>query len=167
MATVALLSLLGLSIAGYANTQQDESANVQTDAYAPEPPPAEPVAAVAETPAETLDQQLEQIAEEVAWRQQVLLEQQAITQSLESSWSAAGGQSAGSGGGDWDAVAACESGNDWGINTGNGYYGGLQFDQGTWEAHGGLEFAPRADLATKEQQITVASRMTYDGWPNC
>jgi hypothetical protein len=67
----------------------------------------------------------------------------------------------------WYAVALCESGGDWSINTGNGYYGGLQFDQGTWEAHGGLEFASRADLASPAEQIAVASRLTYDGWPNC
>lgn len=67
----------------------------------------------------------------------------------------------------WDAVAQCESGGDWSINTGNGYYGGLQFDQQTWDAHGGQEFAPRADLATRDQQIAVADRLAYDGWPNC
>ncbi len=71
----------------------------------------------------------------------------------------------------WDGVAECESGGNWSINTGNGYYGGLQFSQSTWEAYGGLEFAPRADLATKEQQIVVAER-TLDGqgvgaWPTC
>ncbi len=72
---------------------------------------------------------------------------------------------------DWTGVAECESGGNWSINTGNGYYGGLQFSQSTWEAYGGLEFAPRADLATKEQQIIVAER-TLDGqgvgaWPTC
>ena len=67
----------------------------------------------------------------------------------------------------WDIVAECESSGDWSINTGNGYYGGLQFDMQTWIAHGGLEFAPRADLASREQQITVAERLAYDGWPNC
>jgi resuscitation-promoting factor RpfA len=72
---------------------------------------------------------------------------------------------------DWDAVAACESSGNWSINTGNGYYGGLQFSQGTWAAYGGTEFAPRADLATKDQQITVAER-TLDrqgpgAWPSC
>ncbi|CAM5506554.1 hypothetical protein STENM327S_08346 [Streptomyces tendae] len=56
----------------------------------------------------------------------------------------------------WDKVAACESTDDWDINTGNGYYGGLQFTQSTWEAFGGTRYAPRADLATKEQQIAVA-----------
>lgn len=67
----------------------------------------------------------------------------------------------------WDAVAECESGQTWNINTGNGYFGGLQFNQGTWEAHGGLAYAPRADLASREQQIAVAERLAYDGWPNC
>jgi LysM repeat protein len=72
---------------------------------------------------------------------------------------------------DWDGVAECESGGNWQINTGNGYYGGLQFRQSTWEEYGGLEFAPRADLATKEEQIIVAER-TLDGqgigaWPTC
>ena len=57
----------------------------------------------------------------------------------------------------WDKVAACESGGNWHINTGNGYYGGLQFLTSTWLAHGGGQFAPRADLASREQQITVAN----------
>ena len=56
----------------------------------------------------------------------------------------------------WDAVAQCESGGNWSINTGNGYYGGLQFSQSSWEAAGGLKYAARADLATKDQQIAVA-----------
>ena len=56
----------------------------------------------------------------------------------------------------WDAIAKCESGNNWSINTGNGYYGGLQFDIGTWLSNGGGAYAPRADLATKDQQIAVA-----------
>jgi resuscitation-promoting factor RpfA len=72
---------------------------------------------------------------------------------------------------DWDAVAQCESSGNWSINTGNGYYGGLQFSASTWAAFGGTEYAPRADLATKAQQIAVAER-TLDGqgkgaWPNC
>ena len=71
----------------------------------------------------------------------------------------------------WDAVAQCESGGNWAINTGNGYYGGLQFSQSTWAAFGGTEYAPRADLATKAQQIAVAER-TLDAqgpgaWPSC
>jgi hypothetical protein len=59
----------------------------------------------------------------------------------------------------WDKVAACESGGNWHINTGNGYYGGLQFSYSTWLGAGGGEFAPRADLASREQQITVANRL--------
>jgi hypothetical protein len=69
--------------------------------------------------------------------------------------------------GSWAAVAACESGGNWAANTGNGYYGGLQFDQGTWESAGGLSYAPRADLATPEQQVAIAERLGYDAWPNC
>ncbi|MFF2655671.1 transglycosylase family protein [Streptomyces sp. NPDC058045] len=59
----------------------------------------------------------------------------------------------------WEAIAACESGGDWHANTGNGYYGGLQFAQSSWEAVGGRRYAPRADLATKEQQIAMAERL--------
>ena len=59
----------------------------------------------------------------------------------------------------WDNVAQCESGGNWHINTGNGYYGGLQFAQSTWLANGGADFASRADLASREQQITVANRL--------
>lgn len=60
---------------------------------------------------------------------------------------------------DWDAIAACESGGDWKANTGNGHYGGLQFRQSSWVAAGGLKYAPRADKATREQQIAVAKRL--------
>ena len=56
-------------------------------------------------------------------------------------------------------IAKCESGGRWNINTGNGYYGGLQFDYRTWLGSGGGDFAPRADLASREQQITVADRL--------
>ena len=59
----------------------------------------------------------------------------------------------------WDRIAVCESGGDWHINTGNGYYGGLQFDSRTWLGAGGGDFASRADLASREQQITVANRV--------
>jgi hypothetical protein len=65
---------------------------------------------------------------------------------------------------EWDTVAQCESSGNWSINTGNGYYGGLQFSQSTWEAYGGLDFANRADLATKEQQITIAERVLHLGY---
>jgi nucleoid-associated protein YgaU len=71
----------------------------------------------------------------------------------------------------WDEVAACESGGNWSINTGNGYYGGLQFSQSTWEAYGGTAYASRADLATKGQQITVAEAVLNaqgpGAWPTC
>jgi len=65
----------------------------------------------------------------------------------------------------WDDVAQCESSGNWHINTGNGYYGGLQFSQSTWEAYGGLKYAPRADLATKAEQIAIAERtLAGQGW---
>ncbi|MFF8954622.1 transglycosylase family protein [Streptomyces sp. NPDC014894] len=71
----------------------------------------------------------------------------------------------------WNCVAECESGGNWRANTGNGYYGGLQFWQPTWEEHGGLAHAPRADLATREQQITVAEEVLrtqgWGAWPTC
>ncbi|MDT3727244.1 transglycosylase family protein [Streptomyces sp. DSM 41972] len=60
---------------------------------------------------------------------------------------------------DWDAIARCESGGNWKANTGNGHYGGLQFSQSSWVAAGGLEYAPRADLATRKEQIAVAERL--------
>ena len=59
----------------------------------------------------------------------------------------------------WDKIAQCESGGNWSINTGNGYYGGLQFNSAAWAGSGGLAYAPRADLATKAQQIAVANRL--------
>ncbi|MEF9901793.1 transglycosylase family protein [Streptomyces sp. P9-A2] len=60
---------------------------------------------------------------------------------------------------DWDAIAACESDGNWQANTGNGHYGGLQFTQSSWAAAGGLQYAPRADLATRKEQIAVAKRL--------
>ncbi|UQA95021.1 LysM peptidoglycan-binding domain-containing protein [Streptomyces halobius] len=59
----------------------------------------------------------------------------------------------------WEKVAQCESSGNWSINTGNGYYGGLQFSNSSWAAAGGTKYAPRADLATKEQQIAVAEKL--------
>lgn len=71
----------------------------------------------------------------------------------------------------WDLLAQCESGGNWSINTGNGYYGGLQFAPGTWTGHGGGKYAPRADLATREQQIAIAQRVLAGqgpgAWPAC
>ncbi|WP_340378342.1 transglycosylase family protein [Streptomyces sp. SS7] len=72
---------------------------------------------------------------------------------------------------EWDAVAQCESGGNWSINTGNGYYGGLQFSASTWAAYGGTAYAARADLASKEQQITIAEKVLAGqgkgAWPVC
>ena len=58
----------------------------------------------------------------------------------------------------WDRIAQCESGGNWSINTGNGYYGGLQFNISSWLANGGDDFASRPDLASRAEQITVANR---------
>lgn len=72
----------------------------------------------------------------------------------------------------WDDLAWCEARGNWSANTGNGYYGGLQMEQRFWVTYGGLEFAPRADLATREQQISVGitgrdSRGGYGAWDSC
>jgi uncharacterized protein YabE (DUF348 family) len=75
------------------------------------------------------------------------------------------------GGLNWDAVAKCESGGNWSINTGNGYYGGLQFNYSTWLSNGGGAYAPRADLATRDQQIAIATKLYQargsSPWPVC
>ncbi|MEV6332218.1 transglycosylase family protein [Streptomyces sp. NPDC051909] len=72
---------------------------------------------------------------------------------------------------EWDAVAQCESGGNWAINTGNGFYGGLQFTNSTWAAFGGTAYAARADLASKSQQIAVAEKVLAGqgkgAWPSC
>jgi GNAT superfamily N-acetyltransferase len=77
---------------------------------------------------------------------------------------AAGGQV------DWDAIAQHESGGDWHINTGNGFYGGLQFTRSTWNEFGGNAYTPRADQATREQQIAIARKVLAvqgpGAWPN-
>ncbi|MFF5706291.1 transglycosylase family protein [Streptomyces sp. NPDC012794] len=71
----------------------------------------------------------------------------------------------------WDCVADCESRGRWAVNTGNGFYGGLQFSQRTWEAYGGPVYAARADLASREQQIRVAEELLagqgWEAWPVC
>lgn len=64
----------------------------------------------------------------------------------------------------WDAIAQCESGGNWSINTGNGYYGGLQFSLATWQAHGGVGLPSQA---SREEQIRVASGMSLSNWPTC
>ncbi|MFI9325511.1 transglycosylase family protein [Kitasatospora aureofaciens] len=84
-----------------------------------------------------------------------------------------GSDPGGRGGGryDWERVAACESSGNWHINSGNGYYGGLQFDQPTWRENGGLAYAPRADLAGREEQMAVAQHLAerrgLSPWPVC
>jgi uncharacterized protein YabE (DUF348 family) len=67
--------------------------------------------------------------------------------------------SSGSSGINWDGIANCESTNNWSINTGNGYYGGLQFDLGTWASGGGDAYAARPDQASREEQIAVAENV--------
>ena len=72
---------------------------------------------------------------------------------------------------EWDAVAQCESGGNWSINTGNGYYGGLQFSASTWAAYGGTQYAAQANQASKAQQIAVAEKVLASqgkgAWPVC
>ena len=83
---------------------------------------------------------------------------------------AAGNASAATGS-EWDAVAQCESGGNWSINTGNGYYGGLQFSASTWAAYGGTAYASTADKASKSQQITIGEKVLAaqgkGAWPTC
>jgi len=71
----------------------------------------------------------------------------------------------------WDTLAKCESSGNWAANTGNGYYGGLQFSVATWNGYGGAEFAAYPHQATREQQIIVAERLRaargYQPWPAC
>lgn len=71
----------------------------------------------------------------------------------------------------WDAVAACESGGNWSTNTGNGYYGGLQFSDATWDGYGGETYAATADNATRAEQIAIAEKVLngqgWGAWPTC
>jgi LysM repeat protein len=71
----------------------------------------------------------------------------------------------------WDAVAQCESSGNWHINTGNGYYGGLQFNRSTWKAYGGTKYAATADKASKSEQIRIAEKVLkgqgIGAWPVC
>jgi resuscitation-promoting factor RpfA len=69
----------------------------------------------------------------------------------------------------WDALAQCESGGNWATNTGNGYYGGLQFSLGTWQAYGGSGLPSNA---SRETQIAIATKLRdasggYGAWPAC
>ena len=78
---------------------------------------------------------------------------------------------ASSGGANWSAIAACESGGNWSASTGNGFYGGLQFTEQTWLGYGGGQYASSANQATKAQQIAVAQRVLagqgIGAWPVC
>ncbi|MFC6091183.1 transglycosylase family protein [Saccharothrix lopnurensis] len=72
----------------------------------------------------------------------------------------------------WDSLAKCEAGGNWAINTGNGYYGGLQFNKGTWDAYGGSQYAAYPHQASREQQIAIATKLRdarggYSAWPGC
>src|SRR3954467_8083316 len=71
----------------------------------------------------------------------------------------------------WDAVAQCESGGNWSINTGNGFYGGLQFTRGTWKAYGGTKYASTANKASRSEQIAIAEKVLHGqgigAWPVC
>ncbi|MGH3928764.1 MAG: transglycosylase family protein, partial [Pseudonocardiaceae bacterium] len=76
------------------------------------------------------------------------------------------------GGSVWDRLAKCESGGNWAINTGNGYYGGLQFNKSTWDAYGGDQYAAYPHQASREEQIATAERVRddrggYGAWPSC
>ncbi|RPE45054.1 LysM repeat protein [Streptomyces sp. Ag109_O5-1] len=84
---------------------------------------------------------------------------------------AATGNAAAADNGVWDRIAQCESGGNWHINTGNGYYGGLQFSASTWRAYGGTAYAGTADQASREAQIAVATKVQHaqgwGAWPVC
>jgi len=71
----------------------------------------------------------------------------------------------------WDRVAQCESGGNWSTNTGNGYYGGLQFSPSTWQSFGGGAYASTANHATRAQQIAIAQKVLraqgWNAWPTC
>ncbi|WP_149823356.1 transglycosylase family protein [Streptomyces tailanensis] len=81
------------------------------------------------------------------------------------------GNAAAADGGVWDRIAQCESGGNWHINTGNGYYGGLQFAASTWRGFGGTAYAATADQASKSQQIAIATKVQrvqgWGAWPVC
>ena len=73
----------------------------------------------------------------------------------------------------WDKLVQCEATGNWAMNSGNGYYGGLQFDKSTWDAYGGDQYAPYPHQASREQQIAIAEKVraarggSYGAWPSC
>jgi LysM repeat protein len=97
--------------------------------------------------------------------------QQSSSPPASSSTSSSAPAPSSSGGVNWSAIAQCESGGNWSTNTGNGFYGGLQFTEQTWQAYGGGQYASRPDLATESQQIAVAQKVLagqgIGAWPVC
>lgn len=71
----------------------------------------------------------------------------------------------------WDVLARCESGGNWSANTGNGYYGGLQFSSRTWHSYGGGAYSGTANHATRSQQVAIAEKVLraqgWKAWPAC
>jgi resuscitation-promoting factor RpfA len=71
----------------------------------------------------------------------------------------------------WDRLAQCESSGNWAINTGNGYYGGVQFSPSTWRGFGGTKYASSAHLASRSEQIAIAEKVLdtqgWNAWPSC
>ncbi|MFC4036030.1 transglycosylase family protein [Streptomyces polygonati] len=84
---------------------------------------------------------------------------------------AAAGESSAADSAVWDRIARCESGGNWHINTGNGYYGGLQFSAATWRSYGGGAYASTADRASRAEQIAIATKLQHasgwGAWPVC
>ena len=110
-----------------------------------------------QAPQQTQQTQVSRSTVRKAVTQQAAPKQRTYASSAQRTQSAAAPAAANSG--MWDRIARCESTNNWSINTGNGYYGGLQFDIPTWLGAGGGAYAPRADLATREQQIAIANKV--------
>jgi hypothetical protein len=113
--------------------------------------------------------EVERVEAEAARQAEAAARRAASTTQRQSAPAASSGT--GASGGVWDAMAQCEAGGNWAANTGNGYYGGLQFAAGTWRAMGGTAYASTADQATKAQQIEIAERVLasqgWGAWPGC
>ena len=105
------------------------------------------------------------------WISTTYLSDEPVSTSSAGSDDSSGGDSGSVDTSTWDAIAQCESSGNWSINTGNGYYGGVQFSYSTWLAFGGGEYAPTANLATKAQQIEIAEKVLavqgWGAWPAC
>ena len=122
--------------------------------------------------AEALRIQQEEAKREQAERERVQREEAAkVAQAVKTPQAAPSAATSAVPGSVWDRLAQCESGGNWAINTGNGFYGGVQFDYSTWLSNGGGQYAQRADLATREQQIEIAERVRskrgFSPWPAC